>query len=110
MGDWITAQAEGVEVSRKLNLLKLTNNKIVEYDKKIQTLSDKKKQVKKTKFIKSKTDRGEIEENVRVSHNDEDLVLDDVLKNNATEESSDEDDENKYKPVQVCITHYNFTY
>ncbi|KAK9753886.1 DEAD 2 [Popillia japonica] len=89
VGDWITAQAEGVE--------------IVEYDKKIQTLSDKKKQVKKTKFIKSKTDRGEIEENENVSHDDEDLDLDDALKNNATVKSSDEDDENKYKPVQVFI-------
>ncbi|KAI4463622.1 dna repair dead helicase rad3/xp-d subfamily member [Holotrichia oblita] len=103
VGDWIKAQAEGVEITRKLNLLKLTNNRIVEYDKKIQTLSDKKKQIKKSKYIKTKIDLAEVEENTNVSQDDEDLVLDDALKNNIKEESSDEEDENKYKPVQVFI-------
>ncbi|GJQ82856.1 hypothetical protein Trydic_g2595 [Trypoxylus dichotomus] len=102
--DWITVQAEGIEINRKLNTLRIENNKLAEYDKKMQLLSDKKRQVKKNKYVKPKMDEAIVEEDVfRNEGDDDDLVLEEILSSVVESELSDEENEDKYEPIQVFI-------
>lgn len=101
--DWISAQAEEIEINKKLAKLKIESGCIAAYDKKIQTLTNKKKQIKQNKYIQLKPNEIPFEQNSEGKEDDDDLLLDDLVPNlqDLDHDSSDEEGENKYAPVKV---------
>lgn len=103
--DWLSSQAKEIEITRKLNELKLEHNMIMDYDKKILYLEDLSKQ--RAEFKKKKW-------NVQNRVNDllEEITVDDyedvLLKEPADDEViDDEQDVNqKFEPVKVEYLKY----
>lgn len=97
--DWLCSQSKEMEVTRKLNSLKLDRNKITDYDFKIDKIKSRKKvKIERKKFYKkSDSDLKDIEE-VSVEE-EEDILLDEA---DVLEEDEEENEENKYEPVKVC--------
>ncbi|KAF5308905.1 hypothetical protein FQR65_LT00605 [Abscondita terminalis] len=95
--DWITAQAEEIELTRKLNKLKIYQNNITEYDKKIDKLSQKRKQKKHVVV-----DNTSLQAGSNFEEDEDEMLLEEVTE---TEEgvSDEEDDREKYAPVKILI-------
>ncbi|KAB0799147.1 hypothetical protein PPYR_07027 [Photinus pyralis] len=99
--DWIKTQTEEIELNYKLNKLKLQQNSIADYDRRIAKLCSKKASSAPSKFEKlseSVVDDEKITEKLE----DDDLLLEDAVVE-SDEESSDESDCNKYEPVKVIM-------
>ncbi|XP_015834926.2 ATP-dependent DNA helicase DDX11 [Tribolium castaneum] len=92
--DWLSAQAQEIDLNRQINELKIRQNKIDEYDKKIESLRKKKKE---KKSVKTKLVVKEVNEN-----EDDEIVLDtDVQSDDEKEESDDES--STFKPTKIFI-------
>lgn len=99
----MNSQSKEIEIVHKLNQLKIEQNKITEYDKKIEKLINKKTSKFKTwnAFTSSKVNKVEnkLEDQ---EENEEEILLEDGI-SQTEEESSDEDEDNKYEPVKVSL-------
>lgn len=112
--DWLLSQAKEIEITRKLNELNISINKVSEYENKInKILSRKKQKANKSKFVKineikngimdslnylDDLNKKEVDENL----NEDDFLLEESTNVKDDEETSDnEDEENNYHPVKV---------
>ncbi|KAK4886089.1 hypothetical protein RN001_002360 [Aquatica leii] len=95
--DWINSQAEEIELTHKLNKLKIQQNGITEYDKKIEKISVKKKAKKSKPFLDTIVKPDDL---INLENEDE-MLLEEI--NEQDEESENENDTDKYLPVKILI-------
>jgi hypothetical protein len=93
--DWLSTQSQEIEITRQVNELKIQQNKIMVYDKKIENLKMKKHEIQKKKFTKS-----EMVVEKEKNDEDEDIVLDINIEN---EEEEQDEEEDKYKSTKVIF-------
>lgn len=101
----MNSQAKDIELNTLLTKIKLEQQKILDYDKKIENLKNKHKDIKKHGSNRFKTETRENVSELAVNENeieDEDLVLEDLIPG-INDESDEEEDDNKYRPIQVIV-------
>ncbi|KAJ3659284.1 hypothetical protein Zmor_010980 [Zophobas morio] len=94
--DWLSTQSQEIELTRKINELKIQHNRIIDYDTKMENLKKKKNDIHKKKLIKR-----EVIVEKEKNDDDDDIVLE--VGNNADEEEESEECESKYKPTKIFI-------
>lgn len=96
----MVSQIKEIEITRKLNELKLKESEITNYERKIETLGDIKKQtISIPKFNKPKTDNDHSNE---AEIGDENILIEDMEELLDVSMSDDEDDIiNTYQPIKV---------
>lgn len=96
--DWLCSQSKEIEVTRKLNSLKLENNKINDYDLRIAEIKNRKKvKIDRKKYYK-KND-AEVKDLEETAVEEDDILLDEA---DVVEEDEEEVEEHKYEPIKVC--------
>ncbi|KAG5897915.1 hypothetical protein JTB14_014032 [Gonioctena quinquepunctata] len=107
--DWLESQAKERELTDKLNLLRIKESKISEYDQKIKKLNDVKdlKENKRWKYRnrnKAK-ENDELTVDVEEKHvEDEDILPEELAVTEDETYSSDEDEkDSKYEPIKIFI-------
>ncbi|XP_025835046.1 ATP-dependent DNA helicase DDX11 isoform X2 [Agrilus planipennis] len=108
--DWLTSKSEEINVTRKINLLKLKHKSMAEYYQKFEELNSKKKQVKlKRQWKKTRNNESESVDGVNESlqENSEEIEEDALLEElipTSREDSDDEDQkEDVYEPIKILI-------
>lgn len=102
--DWLTIQAEEIEVRKKLQKVQLEVNKIKKYDEKIVKIKSRKKDITKTNWFnkvdnETKEDKKEVDESE--NKDDLDFLIEETEEINSDESESEEED--KYESTKVCI-------
>lgn len=102
--DWIETQTQEIAITQKLRLLKLQQEKIKDYDKKIEKMYSKRKDKQsKQKYIAKTVEKEELDKTPGENDNHEDDILLEEVAFGCEDQSSDEDEsEEKYQPVKVC--------
>ncbi|CAG9766636.1 unnamed protein product [Ceutorhynchus assimilis] len=102
--DWFTAQSKEIEVTRKLNELKIEEKVMLEYEEKIEKIKNNKHETK-INFKKSKTQQvvAETTEQDPIIIEDEDILLDENIQDNLDDEEEEADNKNKFRPIQIII-------
>lgn len=111
--DWFTSQSKEMEVTRKLNALKIEERRILDYEKKINNIKNASKNSKIYNFKNSNANKFSSVQNKDNSLNavedsdqsveDEDILLEESSQINDDKESDDEDDTVTFKPTQIII-------
>lgn len=99
--DWLNSQTKEIELNTVLTKVKLEQQKILDYDKKIESLKNKQKNKKYNNRVKKERSEPESEVLVNNDVDDEDLILEDLVPGINDESDEEEEDDNKYRPVQV---------
>ncbi|XP_044253892.1 ATP-dependent DNA helicase DDX11 [Tribolium madens] len=94
--DWLSTQAQEIELTRQINELKIQQNKIDEYDKKIENLKKKKNE---KKFVKTKS---LVVKEVNENEDDEIVLETDVHSDDEKEESDDESPIHRPTKIFIC--------
>lgn len=104
--DWLNSQTKEIELNVKLANLKLQQQKIKDYDKKIENLKNKQKNKRGWKKIEKNK---ELESTEIENIDDDDIILEDLVPG-INDESDEEIEEDKYKPVQVFCFQISFLF
>lgn len=110
--DWLVSQSKELEITRELNALKVSENGILEYNKKIQDIQDMKNDYSlKKKFHKilaHKLKKSDIvcDDNIKEKCDEEDLLPEEETTHEKEAESEDET-EDKYEPLKVIFVYFN---
>lgn len=103
--DWIQAQSETIRIQSKINELKIQENEITTYDKKIEKLFHNKSKKQERKHSRVFEKNSATVTNDQISSNVEEEILDeDILIQDNTRlllEESEKEESTKYRPVQV---------
>lgn len=99
--DWLSCQAKEIEITRKLHELKIEQDKISEYDKKIANLKDLNKEkvaLKRWKANKKLNTNEKVLEEA-LSEEDDNILLEEPSEEEI--DKNDEDESQKFQPVKV---------
>ncbi|XP_076257431.1 putative ATP-dependent DNA helicase DDX11-like protein 8 isoform X1 [Rhynchophorus ferrugineus] len=116
--NWFETQSQEIEITRKLHELKIEQNTLIDYEKKIEKfkkgnlksvrVNSKKSNTKNKEPPTANEDVKELSKDIE----DEDIILEENNQDILSEEESDEDDITTYHPTQVIIasrTHSQLT-
>lgn len=102
--DWLSSQAEEIEINKKLQQLKLEIDKITKFDEKINKIKSKKKELNKSKWLdkvdkSEKPDELKEEDIISKENEDNEFLLDDNLDLDSDDEQNDDID--KFEGTKV---------
>lgn len=98
--DWLSSQSKEIEISKRLNDLKLRLSRIQDYEKMLEDLRNHEKVASKSEFKFKTNVTIKDEDDGRDDSDDENILIEDV--NCIQDESSDDDDSlQTYEPLKV---------